>query len=60
MMINYYYYKMPLFVCLSVLAMRHTGDTVFPCTIVAGIDSKTPKREVESNPTNKIFCCENE
>lgn len=29
MMISYYYYKMPLFVCLSVLAMRHTGDTVF-------------------------------
>lgn len=49
MMINDYYYKMPLFVCLSVLAMRHTGDTVFPWTIVAGIDSKTPKREVESN-----------
>lgn len=38
MMINYYYYKMPLFVCLSVLAMRHTGDTVFPWTIVAGWD----------------------
>lgn len=28
MMISYYYYKMHLFVCLSVSATRHTADTV--------------------------------